>query len=150
MQHAGVVGPLITQNVDGLHHAALRRVFSEPEIDRRILELHGSIFVSSRSPQPNSELPFSLYSHLDCEGGYYSDSLSRRSIVSMDTFTPARYSKSGSGRPTHVGALISPSSSVQGNSPGQILMAMFVSFPRSSQMLAHNCFLFPLCCPGRP
>jgi len=44
LQHAGVVGPLITQNVDGLHHAALRRVFSEPEIDRRILELHGSIF----------------------------------------------------------------------------------------------------------
>ena len=60
LQHAGVVGPLITQNVDGLHHAALRRVFSEPEIDRRILELHGSIFVSPRSPfpQPNSELPF--------------------------------------------------------------------------------------------
>ncbi|KAH9995566.1 DHS-like NAD/FAD-binding domain-containing protein [Russula vinacea] len=45
LQHAGVVGPLITQNVDGLHHAALRRILSsEPEVDRRILELHGSIF----------------------------------------------------------------------------------------------------------
>ena len=46
LQHAGVVGPIITQNVDGLHHAALRRISSEPEVDRRILELHGSIFVS--------------------------------------------------------------------------------------------------------
>ncbi|KAH9967261.1 DHS-like NAD/FAD-binding domain-containing protein [Russula dissimulans] len=44
LQHAGVVGPLITQNVDGLHHAALRRILPEPEVDRRILELHGSIF----------------------------------------------------------------------------------------------------------
>ncbi|KAI0255871.1 DHS-like NAD/FAD-binding domain-containing protein [Lactifluus subvellereus] len=42
LQHAGVVGPLITQNVDGLHHAALRRVSTE--VDRHILELHGSIF----------------------------------------------------------------------------------------------------------
>lgn len=47
LQHAGAVGPLITQNVDGLHHGALRRVLPEPEVDRRILELHGSIFVSS-------------------------------------------------------------------------------------------------------
>jgi len=46
LQHAGVVGPLITQNVDGLHHAALRRVLPESEVDQRILELHGSIFVS--------------------------------------------------------------------------------------------------------
>lgn len=46
LQHAGAVGPLITQNVDGLHHAALRRISPEPEVDRRILELHGSIFVS--------------------------------------------------------------------------------------------------------
>lgn len=47
LQHAGVVGPLITQNVDGLHHAALRHAPSETEIDTRILELHGSIFVST-------------------------------------------------------------------------------------------------------
>lgn len=46
LQHAGVVGPLITQNVDGLHHVALRRVLTEAEVDRHILELHGSIFVS--------------------------------------------------------------------------------------------------------
>lgn len=44
LQHASAVGPLITQNVDGLHHAALRRILPEPEVDRRILELHGSIF----------------------------------------------------------------------------------------------------------
>ncbi|KAF8269824.1 DHS-like NAD/FAD-binding domain-containing protein [Lactarius quietus] len=44
LQHAGVVGPLITQNVDGLHHAALRHARSEAEVDSRILELHGSIF----------------------------------------------------------------------------------------------------------
>lgn len=67
LQHAGVVGPLITQNVDGLHHAALRRVVSEPEIDRRILELHGSIFVSPRSPNP-SELPCSFDSILIVRG----------------------------------------------------------------------------------
>lgn len=47
LQHAGAVGPLITQNVDGLHHAALRRILPESEVDRRILELHGSIFVCS-------------------------------------------------------------------------------------------------------
>lgn len=46
LQHAGVIGPLITQNVDGLHHAALRRILPETEVDQRILELHGSIFVS--------------------------------------------------------------------------------------------------------
>ena len=46
LQHARVVGPLITQNVDGLHHAALRHSPSEAEVDTRILELHGSIFVS--------------------------------------------------------------------------------------------------------
>ncbi|KAH9066689.1 DHS-like NAD/FAD-binding domain-containing protein [Lactarius vividus] len=44
LQHAGVVGPLITQNVDGLHHAALRHALSEAEVDARVLQLHGSIF----------------------------------------------------------------------------------------------------------
>ncbi|KAF8498634.1 DHS-like NAD/FAD-binding domain-containing protein [Russula emetica] len=44
LQHAGAIGRLITQNVDGLHHAALRRILPEREVDRRILELHGSIF----------------------------------------------------------------------------------------------------------
>jgi NAD-dependent deacetylase sirtuin 4 len=60
LQHAGVVGPLITRNVDGLHHAALRRVFSEPEVNRRILELHGSIFVSPipSFPTANHRFPF--------------------------------------------------------------------------------------------
>jgi NAD-dependent SIR2 family protein deacetylase len=48
LQHAGAVGPIITQNVDGLHHAALRRILPEREVNRRILELHGSIFVSPR------------------------------------------------------------------------------------------------------
>ena len=50
LQHAGVVGPLITQNVDGLHHAALRHARSEAEVDTRILELHGSLFVSPFRP----------------------------------------------------------------------------------------------------
>ncbi|KAI0305881.1 DHS-like NAD/FAD-binding domain-containing protein [Multifurca ochricompacta] len=44
LQRAGIVGPLITQNVDGLHHAALRHALTETEVDARILELHGSIF----------------------------------------------------------------------------------------------------------
>ncbi len=57
LQHAGAIGPLITQNVDGLHHAALRRILPEPEVDRRILELHGSIFVS-KSPLFSVPLPF--------------------------------------------------------------------------------------------
>ena len=47
----------------------------------------------------------------------------------MDMFTPARYSKSGSDRPTHVGAHTSPSSSVQEHNPRRILMVMFASSP---------------------
>ncbi|KAI9440563.1 DHS-like NAD/FAD-binding domain-containing protein, partial [Lactarius indigo] len=49
LPHAGVVGPLITQNVDGLHHAALRHARSEAEVDTRVLELHGSIFKYPRA-----------------------------------------------------------------------------------------------------
>jgi len=61
LQHAGAVGPLITQNVDGLHHAALRHILPEPEVDRRILELHGSIFVSPLLV--SVPLPLPLSSH---------------------------------------------------------------------------------------
>jgi Sir2 family len=65
LQHAGAVGSLITQNVDGLHHAALRRVVSEPELDRHILELHGSIFVSP-IPIPPARQPITVF--LNCVG----------------------------------------------------------------------------------
>jgi hypothetical protein len=65
LQHTGVVGPLITQNVDGLHHAALRRISSKPEVDQRILELHGSIFVSpvfcSHPSSRSTQIPFLLF-----------------------------------------------------------------------------------------
>jgi hypothetical protein len=39
--HCGIVGPPITQNVDGLHYAALRDALSEVEVDTSILELDG-------------------------------------------------------------------------------------------------------------
>lgn len=45
LQHAAVIPRLITQNVDGLHHKAIRRVWDEETIKERMLELHGSIFV---------------------------------------------------------------------------------------------------------
>ncbi|KAI0285837.1 DHS-like NAD/FAD-binding domain-containing protein [Russula aff. rugulosa BPL654] len=44
LQHAGAVSSIITQNVDGLHHAALRPILPECEVNERILELHGNIF----------------------------------------------------------------------------------------------------------
>ena len=66
LQHAGAVGPLITQNVDGLHHAALRRILPEPEVDRRILELHGSIFVRSTYPSESLALPFLKFPVFSC------------------------------------------------------------------------------------
>ncbi|KAI0048123.1 DHS-like NAD/FAD-binding domain-containing protein [Auriscalpium vulgare] len=44
LQHAGVVPQLITQNVDGLHHKAIRRVWDPERMAAGMLELHGSIF----------------------------------------------------------------------------------------------------------
>jgi len=42
--HASIFRRLITQNVDGLHHKAIKRVWSESRIEKSILELHGSLF----------------------------------------------------------------------------------------------------------
>lgn len=46
LQYSGVLGQLVTQNVDGLHHRAISRIWSEDETQRRLLELHGTLFVS--------------------------------------------------------------------------------------------------------
>ncbi|EPQ56252.1 DHS-like NAD/FAD-binding domain-containing protein [Gloeophyllum trabeum ATCC 11539] len=43
LQYAGLVPRLITQNVDGLHHKALRGVWDEARLRERILELHGTL-----------------------------------------------------------------------------------------------------------
>jgi hypothetical protein len=45
LQHTSFVERVITQNVDGLHHKALRSVWNEKKIEERILELHGSLHV---------------------------------------------------------------------------------------------------------
>lgn len=46
LQHAAVVPKLITQNVDGLHHKALARVWDAAQLRAGILELHGTLHVS--------------------------------------------------------------------------------------------------------
>ncbi|KZT21588.1 DHS-like NAD/FAD-binding domain-containing protein [Neolentinus lepideus HHB14362 ss-1] len=43
LQYTGVVTRLITQNVDGLHHKALRDLWSSAKLEERILELHGTL-----------------------------------------------------------------------------------------------------------
>ncbi|TFY81367.1 hypothetical protein EWM64_g2642 [Hericium alpestre] len=44
LQHTSIVTNLITQNVDGLHHKAIRHVWDEALMRERILELHGTLF----------------------------------------------------------------------------------------------------------
>ncbi|THH15221.1 hypothetical protein EW146_g5221 [Bondarzewia mesenterica] len=43
LQHSSIVTQLVTQNVDGLHHKAARRVWDEERIRDHILELHGTL-----------------------------------------------------------------------------------------------------------
>jgi NAD+-dependent protein deacetylase sirtuin 4 len=52
LQYSGVIGQLVTQNVDGLHHRAISSVWSEEETRRRVLELHGTLFVSRQCRVP--------------------------------------------------------------------------------------------------
>ncbi|KAA1470223.1 DHS-like NAD/FAD-binding domain-containing protein [Dentipellis sp. KUC8613] len=44
LQHSSIVLNLVTQNVDGLHHKAIRRVWDQERMHERILELHGTLF----------------------------------------------------------------------------------------------------------
>ena len=46
LQYSAVVPRLVTQNVDGLHHKALSRVWDERKSREGILELHGTLHVS--------------------------------------------------------------------------------------------------------
>jgi hypothetical protein len=77
LQHAGAVSSIITQNVDGLHHAALRPILPECEVNKRILELHGNIFVSplvyvSRFPPPSDLSPRgTAHFPLNFPGGFF-------------------------------------------------------------------------------
>ncbi|EIN09499.1 DHS-like NAD/FAD-binding domain-containing protein [Punctularia strigosozonata HHB-11173 SS5] len=43
LQHASIVPRLITQNVDGLHHKAIRSARSRSWMDEHMLELHGTL-----------------------------------------------------------------------------------------------------------
>ena len=45
LQHTSVISRLITQNVDGLHHKALARVWDASRMKEGILELHGTLHV---------------------------------------------------------------------------------------------------------
>ena len=44
---------LITQNVDGLHLKTIRHVWSEPQQNQAILELHGTLHVRCLIPIPS-------------------------------------------------------------------------------------------------
>ena len=137
LQHAGSVGPLVTQNVDGLHHAALRRILPQPEVDRHILELHGNIFVSrrfcSRSESPAATISFTFkISVFSCSPELRrrhpkSDhNTNRKCIVYMDTSTHAQRFKSGLARRIRDGARSLPSWSAQARNPRQIPTAMLL------------------------
>ncbi|RPD59059.1 DHS-like NAD/FAD-binding domain-containing protein, partial [Lentinus tigrinus ALCF2SS1-7] len=43
LQYAAVAPEIITQNVDGLHHKAIKHVWDEPRRNQGILELHGAL-----------------------------------------------------------------------------------------------------------
>ncbi|KAH9951208.1 DHS-like NAD/FAD-binding domain-containing protein [Amylocystis lapponica] len=43
LQYASTVNRLVTQNVDGLHHKAIAHVWSDAQMQQRILELHGTL-----------------------------------------------------------------------------------------------------------
>ncbi|KAI5824480.1 DHS-like NAD/FAD-binding domain-containing protein [Schizophyllum commune Tattone D] len=43
LQHSLIATRLVTQNVDGLHHRALARVWGPAQMQERILELHGTL-----------------------------------------------------------------------------------------------------------
>ncbi|KAF8321258.1 DHS-like NAD/FAD-binding domain-containing protein [Clavulina sp. PMI_390] len=43
LQYSNVVGSIITQNVDGLHHRATSSIWGSIEREKRILELHGRL-----------------------------------------------------------------------------------------------------------
>ncbi|ETW78651.1 hypothetical protein HETIRDRAFT_323334 [Heterobasidion irregulare TC 32-1] len=43
LQHTSVVTNLITQNVDGLHHKAIRHLWDDAQLKAGILELHGTL-----------------------------------------------------------------------------------------------------------
>lgn len=113
LQHAGVVGPLITQNVDGLHHAALRHARLEAEADTRILELHGSIFVSPSLPWRR------------CHGIPDRAAVeTRKCVVDTGTSIPVQCFRSGSDKQTRAGRRTLWSSSVQARGPRRIPTAM--------------------------
>lgn len=151
LQHAGAVGPLITQNVDGLHHAALRRILPEPEVDRRILELHGNIFVSHRfcSPFPFRVHPqhtitflkvISVFLLISKTSGAIQNLIvntNRKCIVNMDTSTHVQRFKSGLARRIRAGAGSFPSWSAQAHNPRQIPTAMLCWPPSPTGLRTH-------------
>ena len=156
LQHAGAVGPLITQNVDGLHHAALRRILPEPEVDRRILELHGNIFVSRRFcfplPLPSSSaahnnpsLKFSVFLLVLRNFGSIQNLIiiqNRKCIVNMDTSTHAQRFKNGLAMRIRAGAGSLPSWSEQAHNPRQIPTAMLCWPPSPTELHTH--YIHPL------
>ena len=49
LQYKSIVTQLITQNVDGLHHKAVAKIWHKAIMQNRILELHGTLFVCKYS-----------------------------------------------------------------------------------------------------
>jgi NAD+-dependent protein deacetylase sirtuin 4 len=43
LQYTSYVMKLITQNVDGLHHKAIKQTWDDDKIEKAILELHGKL-----------------------------------------------------------------------------------------------------------
>ena len=49
LQYTGHISRLITQNVDGLHTKAIKSLWTPGKIEKRILELHGTLHVCNSS-----------------------------------------------------------------------------------------------------
>ena len=70
LQHSAIAPDIITQNVDGLHHKAIKHVWDEPRRNKSILELHGTLHVCSPYELPARSPIDVLLQRVRCSHGH--------------------------------------------------------------------------------